>query len=265
MDIQSFSEKLQQQVQSQSDSLQAQTPIIKASRMMSIIQDAIGDLQQFIHNYEFSDLKEEIKFFKEIKPVLLSQYYFYRSQLNMATSDNFKEDQEKKQYYQNELRKLERFIKRNQEFYLYCITNQTYLDEQYFTRKTIHFTVGQDLKFTTHYDDKLAQLLSHELTRADINDRIIRLARRSNQSSVTWTGNKTDVVELIAALHATGNFNKGEAELKQVISSFEECFNVSLENYYDLFKKIRLRSGSRSNFIDKLKERLNRKINQMEE
>ncbi len=264
MNIEQFSNQLQQQVKAQAEALHAQNTLIKASRMMSVIQEAIARLQQYIHSYKFASLQEEIKFFKEIKPVLLSQYYFYRKQLNMAMADSFQDEQSRKSFYEHELRKLQQFIKRNQEFYRYCITCQTYLDEQYFTRKTIHFSVGKDLKFATRYDDKLARLLSVELIREELNEKLGQLQRTSKTSTISWTGNKTDAVELIAALHAVGSLNNGEVELKQVIKCFEECFNLSLGNYYDLFKKIRLRKGPRSHFLDALKEKFASRIKQME-
>jgi hypothetical protein len=265
MTILSFCEKMQQQVKTQGELLHNLDLISRCSKMINILQDTMSDLHQFTYNYAFENSVEEIKFFKELKPVILSQYYYYRKLFNIALYDSFREMQSKRRYYENELRKLELFTKRNHEFYIYCMTNQTYLDEKFFTRNAIPFSVGIDKTFSTGFDDKLARLLSHELIKADLNDMLHKLDHPSKLSAVSWTGNKTDAVELLVALHASANINEGEAEMKQVIKSFEECFNIKLDNYYDLLKKIRLRKGNRSHFIDLLKDKFTRRLDQMEE
>lgn len=265
MDIITFSEGLQTQIKEQAEALRDQEPTVQYAKMINTIQECIHDLQQFTYNYKFEDKQQEVKFFKEVKPVVTSQYYYYKKLFSVSLYDSYKEPESRKRYYESVLNKLEQYARKNREFFLYCMTGQTYLDDQYFVRKDKLFSAMIDKRFSTGYDDKLARLLSQELIRRTIIEMIRKIDSQTTfQSSVNWTGNKTDAIELLVALHASGNINHGEAEVKQVIQSFEECFNIKLGNYYDLLKKIRMRKGGRSNFLDVLKEKLLTRLDQME-
>jgi hypothetical protein len=56
---------------------------------------------------------------------------------------------------------------------------------------------------------------------------------------LTWTGNKTDLIELIYALDMEGSFNDGKVPLTQIAAYFERVFNIDLgnnipRNFYDM-------------------------------
>ncbi len=77
---------------------------------------------------------------------------------------------------------------------------------------------------------------------------------------LTWTFNKTDLVELIYALVALGVFNNGNVEIKSVVSFFETVFHVALGSYYHKYQDIMKRKKERTVFLDKLKLALLRRI-----
>jgi hypothetical protein len=79
-------------------------------------------------------------------------------------------------------------------------------------------------------------------------------------SRLFWTGNKTELIELIYALQNSGAINSGTADIKEMASLFEQIFNIDLGNYYHTFIEIRARKGSKTKFIDKLEEALLKKI-----
>jgi hypothetical protein len=62
--------------------------------------------------------------------------------------------------------------------------------------------------------------------------------RRSN---LTWTGNKVDAIETVYALHASGVFNDGKADIKDVAQEFQIAFNIDLGDYYRAFLEIKSR------------------------
>lgn len=74
-------------------------------------------------------------------------------------------------------------------------------------------------------------------------------------STLTWTGSKTDLIELIYALHSVDVFNNGTANIKVIASAFEEVFNISLGDYYRTFQDMRIRKRSQAPFIDLLRKR----------
>lgn len=267
MDIITFSEQLQQQLKVQADATAAanQEPLVSSARMIAIVQELIHDLQQFTYNYSFEDQQEEIKFFKEVKPVLISQYYYYKKLFSIHLYDSYKEPESRRRHYEIILGRMEQYARKNNDFFLYCMTGQTYFDDKYFTRKGKSFSALIDRQFSTGYDEKLARLLSHELIKNTILDSLRKLnTQSSNASPVNWTGKKTDAIELLFALHASGNINNGEAEVKQIAAIFEELFNIKLGNYFDVLRQIRMRKGGRTNFLDKLKENFLFKLERME-
>jgi hypothetical protein len=86
----------------------------------------------------------------------------------------------------------------------------------------------------------------------------------SSNSSLSWTGSKTDLIELIYALQAAGVFNKKEVEVKQIATLFENMFNVTLGNYYRVFQDIRLRKTGQTNFMNQLRDSLLNRIKEAE-
>jgi hypothetical protein len=267
MTIIEFTERLQNKMKEQADLIQAGQPerITLAARMIPIVQELINDLQKFSYVYRFSDQQEEIKFFKESKPVLLSHYYYYRKEFAISLYDQFKDIVARKNYYESVLDKLGKFARKNNEFYLYCMTGQTHLDDKYFLRNGAAYRGLIDVKFSTGYDDRLARLLANELIKDDIRDRIACLdGDIGKQRHVNWTGKKTDAIELLFALQASGCINNGDIEIKKLVNSFEELFNIQFGNYYDFVKKIRMRKSTQTSFLDSLKTKFLARLDQMD-
>ena len=67
---------------------------------------------------------------------------------------------------------------------------------------------------------------------------------------------KTDLVELIYALHSSGVINNGNVEIKTIATAFQEIFNIDPGNYYHGFIEMRTRKTNQTKFLDKLKDNL---------
>ncbi len=211
-----------------------------------------------------TDEQEEIKFFKEIKPVLLCQYIYYKKKFQILLFDSFRDRKSRMNNYYKVLRKLQQFAYKNEAFYEYCMSGSSYMDIQYFTRHTVRYMpVGTDETFSTVYDVKLAKILSHTLVKDFILDAIRKVESSTRDSSshpLQWTSQKVALVELIYALQATGVFNYGKADIKQIVNAFEEIFSVDLGNYARVFSEIRIRKSGQANFLKLLTERLLEKV-----
>jgi|SRR5690606_35931268 len=83
-----------------------------------------------------------------------------------------------------------------------------------------------------------------------------------HSSKLFWTGSKTELIELIYALHSSGAINSGTADIKEMALLFEQVFSIDLGNYYHTFIEIRARKGSKTKFLDRLQETL---LNRFEE
>jgi hypothetical protein len=121
------------------------------------------------------------------------------------------------------------------------------------------------MQSSTGYDVRLARLLANELLRTEIILCLANLSAGERNSSLNWTGKKSDAVELLFALHAAGSINGGQVDIKKLASAFEQFFNVQLGNYYDFVKKIRMRKGNQTSYLDAMKENLLVRLREMDQ
>lgn len=265
MDIITFSERLQKRIKEIDASVAEETDIVRNGKALSTIRQIINELKQFTITYNFKNTEEEIRFFKEIKPVLLSQYYFYKRIFTLALFDSFRDRRSRIDNYYRLLQKLQNFARKHQAFYEYCMAGSTYLDATYFIRNRQNLSgVDQDEKFTTGYDKTLSKILAHELIKQFVLTAIRKLQddRTSTSSySLPWTGSKIALIELLYSLHATNVLNYGKADVKQIAMCFEEVFSIDLSNYARMFSDIKIRKSGQTNFLDQLRDKLSQIIN----
>lgn len=265
MDIRTFSEELQKRIKEIDAPVTEETDIVRNGKALSTIRHIINELKEFAIIYKFKDTEEEIRFFKEIKPVLLSQYYFYKRIFSLALFDSFRDRRSRIDNYYRILQKLQNFARKHQAFYEYCMAGSTYLDATYFIRNRKNLSgVDQDEKFTTGYDRILSKILAHELIKQFVLTAIRKLQddRTGTSSySIPWTGSKIALIELIYSLHATSVINYGKADVKQIAMCFEEVFSIDLSNYARMFSDIKIRKSGQTNFLDQLRDKLSQIIN----
>lgn len=267
MDIITFSEGLQTRLKEIADLHSAEDDLQRLSKAVTDIREIIAELKRFTAKYSFRDVEEEVRFFKEVKPIFLSQYIYYKKMFSVLFYNSFWDRKSQIQGYYKVLKSLQAFAIKNEEFYEYCMSGATYRDHAYFTRKNqVLSTVDLDEKFSTGYDLKLSKILAHELVKQYIIDALRKLQKGQDSSAtttLTWTDSKVSLIELIYALHTSGVFNHGKSELKQIVRCFEEQFSVELGNYARVFSEIRIRKSGQTNFLDHLRGRLGQLINDM--
>lgn len=241
--------------------------VIRTSQLITCIESIVLELKQFVLKYKFKTVDEEIEFFKTIKPIFISQLWFHKKLFKIRLVESFNDMKTRMKYYQRLLKSLENFMLKHQEFYHYTLSHSNHMDEKYFTRmNALKGRIENDERFSTHYDEKVARILTNELVKEYVLGAIQKIKGRVSSDSptalVSWTGSKTDLVELIYGLHATGVFNKSLLDLKQIASYFETVFNVNLGNYYRTFQEIRLRKSGQVNFLDTVRKNLIHRINE---
>lgn len=270
MDIKTFCEQLQEELKVQLDSINQESPeaISKISKCMSAWSAAIGKLKTFIRGYTFSNTGEETHFFKETKPILLSQYYYYEKLFSIKVSETFTGEAIRLAYYHDQLTNLQGFVTAHAEFYRYCLSGSTDLDDKYFVRSTSPgIDPDFDGNFCTGYDNVLARILAARLVKEYLLGCIQNLnsGNESGISQLKWTGTKSALIELIYALQSADSVNGGKADIKQIADSFENLFNISLGNYYRHFQEIRLRKSGKATFLDLMKEKFIQRMDELDE
>lgn len=268
MDIITFSEELQKRLKGIGNLDSGEDDLQRLSKAVTGIREIIAELKRFTVKYTFRNVAEEVRFFKEVKPVFLSQYIYYKKMFSLSLFNSFQDRKSQIRNYYKILKRLRAFAIKNEAFYKYCMSGATHLDDTFFTRKGQTLSaVELDEKFSTGYDLKLSRILANELMKQYIIDALRKLQGDKGSSpatTLTWTDPKVSLIELIYALHASGVFNHGKSDLKQIVRSFEEQFSVELGNYARVFSEIRIRKSGQTNFLDHLRGRLGQLINDMD-
>lgn len=265
MDIKTFSDELQSDMQSQLNQIahDHEDVIDRANESLLIIRSAINRLRDFIYDYQFFDTREEISFFKMIKPSFVSQYYYYDKVFLLKVNEPYGSKESLKAYYYKQLEVLHEFVKDNTEFYRYCWSKATNYDDKYFTRVENGLrNLEHDAKFSTGYDLILGKIMANQR----VKDYLLDAIKESDTEDLnigtrlTWTGTKASLIELIYALHSVDSIDNGNADIKQIATSFEKLFDIKLGNWYRHFQEIRLRKNRRTNFIDQMQKKLEERL-----
>jgi hypothetical protein len=270
MELKEFAEELKVRMEAEIETISADQPdgLRRTSLLIESVGRFVGELKRYVVKYKFRSVKEETAFFKHIKPDFVSRLLYFRKLFKVQLFEMANPNDRKLQFYANQLQKLQRCLVRHQEFYQYVLSGADEDDERYFSRTVISAkTVVFDERFSTKYDHVLSRIRCADLLRSYILIGIQRIENpepESVTSALTWTGPKTDLVELIYALQASEVFNKGNAGVKQIASQFESMFNVSLGNYYRVFQEIRLRKKNQTSFIDSIKNGLVKRLNEIQ-
>ena len=250
----------------------------KSEQGINITKEVLEKLRSLVINRVFEKASLEIDFFKNIKPQVLSKLIYYVKLFNIESKRPRSSNKSQIKYLNEHIDKLQVYFNDNLEFYNYYRRKATSLDEQYFLRgKTdIRLYPGtiycfMDNQFSTSHDSTVASILAYDMLIVYLKKEIDKLENNNmenvinpirKQSNLFWTAHKTDLIELIYALHSTGAINNGTADIKEIAIICEQIFNIDLGNYYHTFIELKSRKSNNTKFLDLLKDAL---INRMKD
>lgn len=255
--------------------------LYKAERGIALVEKCIRKLQKQIVGQDFETQADEIYFFKHVKPQIFSKLIYYIRLFSIESKRPRGKDVAQIKYLQQQIDKLQTFFNDNLEFYNYYRRGAMSMDEQYFVRgnrdlrmplESFHFLI--DDEFSTCQDGTVATIMAYDMLivylRKEVDDLNNNMEPTKNTamekpSKLFWTGSKTDLIELLYALHTSKSINGGTVDIKEMASHFEYFYNVDLGNYYHTFIDIRSRKSSRTRFLDRLIEMLNQRMESLEE
>lgn len=240
---------------------------------ISLSKKALVILKRYLNGYFFGTMEEEVEFFKCVKPRIYNKYIYYVNIYNYEIKRPVGTDVTLNEFIKSQLFDLKHFFDHNQAFYQYYRSGSTHLDRCYFTRENFDaFAELDDFhgdeSFSTSHDYKISKLIANE----QFQEFLILKSKETNQDStlkadtpIKWTGNQSDLVELLYALVESGSFNNGDIQIKSVISYFQNILQVDMKYYYHKFTDISNRKKERTVFLDKLKTSLIRKMDSKNE
>ncbi len=232
------------------------------------IDAAIRDVKVFVAETVFSSAAEEVHFFKNLKPLFISQFIYCSKVLEIEVAKPNAGQHMLKDYYETELQQLKNFVDEYRDFYEYYRRNATYLDQKYFVRKQFDFKMSVDAhlysfdeNFTTSHDHLIAQIIANDRLEKYLLQCVYRIEgyfyeKFSDKSPLTWSGSKSGLIELLYALHVMRCFNGGSADFSETVKFAAKSFNTDVGNIYKTLHEIKNRKTGRTKFLITLAESL---------
>lgn len=247
--------------------------ITQANELIRFIERKIKELYSWLKTYVFESLIDEIFFFKELKPKLVSKLIFYKNALNLESNSPVG-NKLKKKYFEKSLNKTYQQAKTDKDFYSYYRSRATNYDEQYFVRNYEKSIVNGDCSLVNYdenlcstHDYKVAILIANDLFSVHLEDKLEEINNSCNlkhpslKTNLNWTGNKIDLIEIIYALHNQKVINGGNIDIKELAVNFGFVFNIDLEeNIYRSYVDIKNRKTIKTKFLNHISDNLNAKM-----
>ena len=244
--------------------------------MVRRLQAILNELRGRLVTYTFASKKDEITFFKEQKPEILSRLLYFNKIYQIESRCPNGSDDVVKKYLNDELDSLTFFFNKNLNFYQYYRSRSNTYDEYYFLRGSTDIRLcsssaqfDKDPNFSTAYDYKVAKILSNEMLRIYLNQRMIKVDKGAEleevrvkyaKSPIRFTGRKAALIELGYALTASGDINQGNIEIKEMMSVLGAVFNIDLGDYYASYIAMKGRKKDRTSYLNNLMQSLQKRM-----
>ncbi len=240
----------------------------------------LNQIRLCVREYKFESNKEEIKFFKYLKPQICADLIVFNAHLKYIICKPTSTISFQKSFIKSRLKELETQKRKNIQFYMYYKQDESFLDDKYFLRNNDQLDLFSsqallfsDPEFFTSHDMQAAEVISNDLLVTFYKKELLSLSNISTEiihnnfknpiaNNLTWSASKTDLIELIYALKFSGALNGGMVQVKQIIEVVETLFEIDLGNFYKTYSEIKNRSKDRAKFLNKLSESLVARLEQ---
>ncbi len=250
----------------------------KALYMIDFIRPLFEELREYIHKYNFRDNEEEIDFFKNSKPLILSKLIYYNDIYTLELRKPNGSKEVLKEHYKKKQTAITDFCNANLDFYQYYRSKATHLDRYYFLRGHENYQLchncsmfDKDPLFSTCCDHRVAKMLAYDMLEIYLQQRLQDLERKevieNSRTSLPdnpfkWTGTKISAIELGYAIYAAGVLNNGNADIKEIMTYIEAAFKIDLGDYYRAYLSMREKKRDRTSFLTSLINKLLRKMDE---
>ena len=244
----------------------------RSNNAAKLIRKTLISFRNKIRRIGFVNSEDEIHFFKYIKPRVNSYLIFFSVISEIESTKLILSKDELTNYIDKKQRMFRYIMRENIEFVRYYRAGLTHLDSLYFIREANFETLTkhntnqlQDPKFNTSHDLIAANIMAFELFQKHLSPKSeFKTSFGSISFKLKWTGTKLDLVELIYSLHESGAINHGDADLKDICTSFETIFQIEVSDLYRSFHDISMRKKERIKFVNKFESLLEKKLEDLE-
>jgi len=255
------------------------SPLKKAELGIRLCNGTLTELQHMVEKEDFEDTASEIDFFKNIKPIPMSYLIYFTEVRTCEISIPKVGTNPRIRFLEKEVKKINKFFSQNNDFVNYMEQSHNYIDHQFFTRNNLdNFPFAPTInyyqypEFSTSHDMLWAKIqamyrfihyIREKLQKLQPGNKVLYSERQPKL--LLWSGSKTALIELIYALYADGSLNHGTVEISTIISSFEDFFNIKLDQGYKTYSEIKARKGERTKFLNQLILQLENKMRKDDE
>ena len=254
----------------------------KCKSMIAFLKEKLTELKQIVIAKSFDSEESEITFFKHQKPLILGRLMFYYKVFHIESSLPIVPEQ-LDSYYMSKQEELKIFFDNNISFYQYYRSGATYRDVCYFARGRQEITpeavycewLYNDPHFSTGYDLLVAKMIATEMLYGYLSERRVNLKQEGDnlpieilkrKGSYKWTGNTIELVELVYGINEMRSINNGEAPINELVAFLGAFFGIDIRDCYSAYTDMKRRKNdSRTYFLDKMRERLNKKMDKEDE
>lgn len=255
-------------------------PLKRMTVALKTVRQSLHVLYGHILENPFRDKKEEISFFKEVKPRFYALYLFEQDLYYIAASLPRSDDESLKAYYRDELRFLQRTLKQHAFLYQYYKLGADELDDLYFLRglenqSVLIPEVGEfDRSFATNGDYLFSRFRACEMMQDHLVNSLSNIGKQQeraafirpgrNSNPLKWTGEQINAVELGYAIWFSGQLNGGDVALADIMYWLAESLDVDLSRHTRRFEEIKSRKLlSPTRFLDQMRDAMRKHMDDL--
>jgi hypothetical protein len=251
-----------------------ENPAKQAHDAIEVVFGIILKLKDFALSYGFMDEAEKICFYKDYKPLFVSELYYYL-QLYRLETERPEPSRLQKDFLRKKIKSKTDWFDAHKDYGKYARSGKTDHDAEFYLPGYQHeiytplFSFDRDLAFCTAKGHEAALLLANRRLLTELESRLAALKKSSGGflglPKLKWTFKAIDLVELIYGLYLTGAINNGKAELKDIAETLGQVFDVKLDNYSFTFtQSIHYRKSGSIRFLREMIEAILRKLDELD-
>jgi len=246
-------------------------------RRLAAISGALKELKARVLLEGFLTDRDEVMFFKFIKPRFYMLYIHEVELFNLISGVPVGTDDMVRDYYISELSFIKRFYSLHSFLYDYYSREEEAMDNAFFLRRNLDsllpdvagicmIGIGDD-GFSTNQDYNFAKFRALEKLQDYILERIRLIYVRPEpvlpadlllvKGKLQWTDEKIKLVELAYGIFLSGSINGGKLEIADVVAWLERSLNIDLGVAYRKFISIgRRKNVSYTKYLDEMREKI---------
>lgn len=251
--------------------------IRECKTMLIFLKEKLTEMKILVLSEAFESDAEEINFFKYHKPGILGQLIYFHEILRIESQRPIGEEG-LDAYYEKWQEEQKLFFDRHVAFFQYYRSGATYVDKYYFLRGKQENIVDIDIchwdddsEFSTGYDHLVARIIAMEMLYALLSVKRTRLRNGAEEmltvkGSYKWTGSAIELVEIVYGLSEMGSINNGETPIHELAAFVGTLLNIDIHDCHSAYTDMKRRKNdSRTYFLDKMRERMNKRMNRDDE